>query len=62
MAGSIAIAEVEHLVEPGDLDPDAIHLPGVYIDRVVSLTPEQAADKKIERLTTRSRRGYDSGE
>jgi 3-oxoacid CoA-transferase subunit A len=55
MAGKVAIAEVEHLVEPGDLDPDAIHLPGVYIDRVVPLTPEQAVDQGIERLTTRPR-------
>jgi acyl CoA:acetate/3-ketoacid CoA transferase alpha subunit len=33
---------VEHLVEPGELDPDSIHLPGVYVDRVVSLTAAQA--------------------
>lgn len=55
MAGAVAIAEVEHLVEPGDIDPDAVHLPGVYIDRVVPLTAEQAADKGIEMLTTRPR-------
>jgi 3-oxoacid CoA-transferase subunit A len=55
MAGKVAIVEVEHLVEPGDLDPDAIHLPGVYIDRVVPLTAEQAVDQRIERLTTRPR-------
>jgi 3-oxoacid CoA-transferase subunit A len=55
MAGRIAVAEVEHLVEPGDLDPDAIHLPGVYIDRVLPLTAAQVADKGIERLTTRPR-------
>ena len=53
MSAKIAIAEVEHLVEPGELDPDAIHLPGVYIDRVVALSPAQAIDKGIERLTTR---------
>src|ERR1700736_3118589 len=35
MAGRIAIAEVEHLVEARDLDPETIHLPGIYIDRVV---------------------------
>ncbi|MFC4464623.1 CoA transferase subunit A [Streptomyces xiangluensis] len=55
MAGRIAVAEVEHLVEPGDLDPDSIHLPGVYIDRVLPLTAAQVADKGIERLTTRPR-------
>jgi 3-oxoacid CoA-transferase subunit A len=53
MSAKIAIAEVEYLVEPGELDPDAIHLPGVYIDRVVALTRVQAVDKGIERLTTR---------
>ena len=53
MSAKIAIAEVECLVEPGELDPDAIHLPGVYIDRVVALTSAQAVDKGIERLTTR---------
>jgi len=53
MAGTTAIAEVEHLVEPGEIDPDSIHLPGIYIDRVVALTPQQGADKPIERLTTR---------
>ncbi|MCG2572814.1 CoA transferase subunit A [Acinetobacter sp. ME22] len=35
VAGKITIAEVEHLVEIGDLDPDEIHLPGIYIDRIV---------------------------
>ena len=62
MAGKVAIAEVEHLVEPGDLDADAIHLPGVYVDRVVPLTPEQAEGKGIERLTTRPRQPQDAGE
>jgi 3-oxoacid CoA-transferase subunit A len=53
MSAKIAIAEVENLVEPGELDPDSIHLPGVYIDRVVPLTSAQSTDKGIERLTTR---------
>lgn len=35
VAGKITIAEVEQLVEIGDLDPDEIHLPGIYIDRIV---------------------------
>jgi 3-oxoacid CoA-transferase subunit A len=51
MAGRIAIAEVERLVEPGEIDPDDVHLPGVYVQRVVALTPEQAADKPIEKRT-----------
>ncbi|WP_326632601.1 MULTISPECIES: CoA transferase subunit A [unclassified Streptomyces] len=51
MAGRVTVAEVEQLVEPGELDPDEIHLPGVFVQRVVELTPEQAADKQIERRT-----------
>ncbi|RFC71247.1 CoA transferase subunit A [Streptomyces sp. AcE210] len=50
-AGRITIAEVEELVEPGDIDPDAVHLPGIFVQRVVALTPAQATDKQIERRT-----------
>lgn len=49
MCGRIAIVEVEELVEPGAIDPDAFHLPGVFVHRVVELTPEQRDDKRIER-------------
>ena len=51
-AGKITVAEVEHLVEPGELEADQIHTPGIYVDRIV-----QGAryDKKIERVTTRLR-------
>ncbi|MFG2122810.1 CoA transferase subunit A [Streptomyces sp. NPDC048710] len=55
MAGRITVAEVEELVEPGVLGPDEIHLPGVFVQRVVALTPEQAADKGIEKRTVRER-------
>jgi 3-oxoacid CoA-transferase subunit A len=55
MAARVAIAEVEELVEPGELDADAVHLPGIYVQRVVPLTREQAADKKIEKRTVRPR-------
>ncbi|AUY52980.1 CoA transferase subunit A [Streptomyces sp. CB01881] len=55
MAGRITIAEVEELVEPGAIDPDEVHLPGVFVQRVVTLTPEQAAAKGIERRTVRAR-------
>jgi 3-oxoacid CoA-transferase subunit A len=51
MAGRVTIAEVEHLVEPGDIDPQAIHTSGAFVQRVVALTPEQAADKRVERRT-----------
>jgi 3-oxoacid CoA-transferase subunit A len=55
MCGRVTIAEVEELVEPGELDPNDVHTPGVYVQRVVALTPEQAADKRIEKTTTRPR-------
>lgn len=51
MAGRVTIAEVEELVEPGEIDPDAVHLPGVFVQRVVALTAEQAGAKMIERRT-----------
>jgi 3-oxoacid CoA-transferase subunit A len=51
MAGRITLAEVEELVEPGVIDPDEVHLPGVFVQRVLPLTPEQAADKRIEKRT-----------
>ena len=53
MAGRVTIAEVEHLVEPGEIDPDQVHLPGIYVQRVLALTPEQAAEKRIEKRTVR---------
>ena len=55
MAGRITIAEVDEVVEPGAIDPDAVHLPGIYVDRIVQLTPEQANDLPIEKRTVRSR-------
>lgn len=51
-AGRVCVAEVEHLVEVGDLDPDQIHTPGVYVDRIIQ---GQNYEKRIERLTTRER-------
>ncbi|MGV9310762.1 CoA transferase subunit A [Streptomyces sp. NPDC003691] len=53
MAGRITVAEVEELVEPGDLLPDRVHLPGVFVQRIVALTPEEAAEKHIEKRTVR---------
>ncbi|MEU9705562.1 CoA transferase subunit A [Streptomyces sp. NPDC047981] len=51
MAGRVTVAEVEELVEPGQLDPHEIHLPGIYVQRVIGLTPGQAANKLIEKRT-----------
>ena len=53
MAGRITIAEVEELVEPDELDADQIHTPGVFVHRVLALTPQQADDKRIEKRTVR---------
>jgi 3-oxoacid CoA-transferase subunit A len=53
MCGRFTIAEVEHLLEPGELDPNEIHTPGAYVHQVLALTPQQAADKRIEKITVR---------
>ncbi|WP_435747525.1 CoA transferase subunit A [Nocardioides sp. SYSU DS0663] len=55
MCGRVTIAEVEELVEPGEIDPNHVHTPGVFVQRVVALTPEQAAEKRIEKRTVRPR-------
>lgn len=60
MCGRVTIAEVEVLVEPGEIEPAQVHTPGVFVHRVVALTPEQAADKRIERRTVRSARRAES--
>ena len=50
MAGKVCVAEVEELVEVGAIDPDQVHLPGIYVDRiVVNASPE----KRIEQRTVR---------
>jgi 3-oxoacid CoA-transferase subunit A len=54
MCGRVTIAEVEHLVEPGEINPNEVHTPGVFVQRVVPLSKEQAADKRIEKRTVRS--------
>jgi 3-oxoacid CoA-transferase subunit A len=60
MCGRLTVAEVENLVEPGELDPNEIHTPGAFVQRVVPLTPEQATDKRIEKKTVRTREGEQS--
>ena len=55
MCGRLTIAEVEHLVDPGEIDANEVHTPGVFVQRVVALTPEQADDKRIEKRTVRPR-------
>lgn len=49
-AGNITIAEVEHLVQPGELDPDNIHVPGIYVHRIFQ---GSNYEKRIERKTVK---------
>ena len=49
-AGNITIAEVEHLVEPSELDPDSIHVPGIYVHRIFQ---GERYEKKVEKKTVR---------
>ncbi|WP_339864182.1 CoA transferase subunit A [Paremcibacter congregatus] len=51
-AGKITIAEVEELVEVGELDPDEIHTPGIYVQRIIQ---SKDLEKRIEKVTTRTR-------
>ena len=51
MAGKVTIVEVEEIVETGSIDPDAVHLPGIYVHRIVlNAHPE----KRIEKRTLRA--------
>jgi 3-oxoacid CoA-transferase subunit A len=54
MAGRVTIAQVEHLVEPGEITPEDIHTPGIFVQRVVEAGP--GAEKRIERRTVRPRK------
>jgi 3-oxoacid CoA-transferase subunit A len=51
-AGKVTVAEVEEIVEPGALDADAIHTPGIFVDRIVK---GERYEKRIEKLTVRQR-------
>jgi 3-oxoacid CoA-transferase subunit A len=59
MAGRICIAQVEELVEPGEIDPDTVHLPGVYVHRVVHVGTD--IEKRIERRTVTEPAAASSG-
>jgi 3-oxoacid CoA-transferase subunit A len=50
MAGKVSVVEVEEIVETGSLDPDSIHLPGIYVHRLVL---NAAPEKRIEKRTTK---------
>jgi 3-oxoacid CoA-transferase subunit A len=52
MAGKVCVAEVEEVVEIGAIDPDHVHLPGIYVDRLVhNPTPEKRIEQRTVRLT-----------
>lgn len=51
-AAALTVAEVEHLVEPGRIDPDQVHTPGIYVQRLVHVTDGK---KRIEQRTVRTR-------
>ena len=51
-AGKVTVAEVEHLVEPGEIEPDQIHTPGIFVQRLVHYP---AYEKRIEQRTVRKR-------
>jgi 3-oxoacid CoA-transferase subunit A len=53
MSGRVTIATVEHLVEPGEIAPEDVHVPGIFVQRVVVAGPD--TEKRIERRTTRPR-------
>ena len=57
-AGKVCVAEVEELVEIGQLDKDNIHTPGIYVDRILK---GPAYEKRIERVTTRPREAAGAG-
>ena len=52
-AGSITIAEVEHLVDPEEMEPDQVHVPGIYVHRIFQ---GKDYEKRIEKVTTRIER------
>jgi 3-oxoacid CoA-transferase subunit A len=59
MAGVITVAQVEHLVEPGEISPEDVHTPGVFVQRVLPLQP--GFEKLIERRTVRPRPTTEAG-
>ncbi len=55
MAGAVTILEAEQIVPVGTIDPDDVHLPGIFVQRVVPLSSDQAHRKEIEKRTIRPR-------
>ncbi len=53
-AGRLTVVEAERVVEVGEIDPDDVHLSGVFVQRVVALSEAEAADKGVEKRTVRA--------
>jgi 3-oxoacid CoA-transferase subunit A len=51
-AGKVTVAEVEKIVEIGELDPESVHTPSIFVDRVI----QTVSEKRIEQRTTLARR------
>jgi 3-oxoacid CoA-transferase subunit A len=51
-AAKVTVAQVEHLVQPGEIDPDTIHTPGIFVKRIIAVN---TGEKRIEQRTTRKR-------
>ncbi|GJE76373.1 MULTISPECIES: CoA transferase subunit A [Methylorubrum] len=58
-AAAVTVAQVEHLVEPGAIDPDHIHTPGIFVSRILHVP---VREKRIEQRTVRPRRAPETGE
>lgn len=56
MAGAITIAQVENLLEPGQIDPAAVHLPGIFVQRIVETGPQATQIEKRMTLAVKERR------
>jgi 3-oxoacid CoA-transferase subunit A len=52
-AGKITVVEAEHIVQPGELDPDHIHTPGIYVDRVIQGTFEKRIEQRTVKAATK---------
>jgi 3-oxoacid CoA-transferase subunit A len=61
MSGQLTVVEAEQVVEVGELHPDQVHLPGIFVQRVVELTPEQASRKGIDKRTNPAPAGTAAG-
>ena len=57
MAGRITIVEAERVVAPGEIEPATVHLPGIFVQRVLPLGPDDVTAKRIERRTVRAATG-----